>query len=82
MGPSMGLAAWLMPLGAAAVALMGWVAAPGFPLRAAAGETNAALRMGAAFAVAGVVNSVPAARLTSTLSNVAPSTNVPLRGWY
>src|SRR5207249_4051219 len=43
-GPAFGLAAWLMPVGVAAVALLGWVATPGFPLQAVAGDTNAALR--------------------------------------
>lgn len=76
-----GLAAWLMPVGAAAVALLGWVGTPGFPLRAVAGETNAALRVDFAGFPASSVNCVPAGWLTSTLSNAAPSTNVSVHGW-
>jgi len=81
--PAMGWAAWLMPVGAAAVALLGWVATPGFPLQAVAGDTNAALRSDYPRFLAGSVNCIPAGRLppvTSTLSNVAPSTNVPVHG--
>lgn len=83
-GPAFGLAAWLMPVGAAAVALLGWVVTPGFPLQAVGGHTNAALRSHYSDYPqfrAGSVNCIPAARLTSTLSNVAPSTNVPVHGW-
>lgn len=80
-GPALGLAAWLMPLGAAAVALLGWVATPVFPLQAVGGGTNAALRSDYPWSLVGGVNSIPASRLTSTLSNAAMSTNVSLHGW-
>ena len=78
---AIGLAAWLMPAGAMAVALLGWVATPGFPLRAVAGDTNIALRVDFPGNWAGGVNSIPAGQLTSTLSNLAPSTNVSVHGW-
>lgn len=70
-----------MPAGAAAVALLGWFATPGFPLQAVAGDTNIALRVDYPGYLAGGVNCIPAGRLTSTLSNVAPSTNVSVHGW-
>ena len=76
-----GVAAWLMPVGAALVALLGWVGTPGSPLQAMAGDTNAAWRVAVPGLAAVGVNSIPARRLTSTLSNVAPSTNVLVRGW-
>ncbi len=79
--PGIGLAAWLMPLGAAALVLIGWFASPGFPLQAMSGETNAALGSNLPRFLAGSVNSVPVGCLMSTLSNAAPSTNISARGW-
>ena len=80
------VAVWLMPwgaAGAAAVMLAGWLAGPGLPAPAVAASTNGSLLAVPDWAGnhrAGV-NNVPIQRLTSTLSNVAPSTNLPLRGW-
>ena len=81
-----GLAAWLMPCGAAgaaAVFLVGWLAGPGLPAPAVGATTNGTLQAVPEWTgnhLAGV-NNVPIQHLTSTLSNLAPSTNLPLRSW-
>ncbi len=69
--------------GAAAVLLLAWLVVPGLPSSAIAAGTNSSQFGPAEWAgnyLAGV-NSVPIQRLTSTLSNVAPSTKLQLRGW-
>jgi len=70
-----------MPVGAAAVGLLGWVATPGFQLTSVGGDTNAALSWNCPRVLAGGVNSVPVRHLMPILSNAALVTNVSFHGW-